>query len=221
MNEKVKMTWQGKIVAVQPRIRLTRSYDERQHTYLGYVLGIHGTLGSQPESSFLVAIGPKAHEEHKAQVGDHVAGASAPVADPELETAGYYKTSELQILAHAQSSGPGEKGPPFHALAPSLETYRAKGHRRLDARTYAAKCTTCVWGCKMPVEIIIDHWNRSRASDNVKRRFETFCYGPKDCSAYSAGPVRKVQGRKKWMVHEDDGDSTGQHSGDTVGQQWE
>ena len=100
------------------------------------------------------------------------------------------------------------QGAPFHLLAPELAAYRQHGHRRLDARTYESKCTTCVWGCKMPVEIIRDHWNRSRGPDNVTRRFETFCYGPADCTFYKAGPKRTVRGRKG-MVYEDDGDSTG------------
>jgi hypothetical protein len=30
------VSWQGAILGIQPRIRLTRSFDERAHTYLGY-----------------------------------------------------------------------------------------------------------------------------------------------------------------------------------------
>lgn len=39
--------WQGTILGVQPRIRLTRSFDERTHTYLGYALHLDGTVGGQ------------------------------------------------------------------------------------------------------------------------------------------------------------------------------
>jgi hypothetical protein len=67
--------------------------------------------------------------------------------------------------------------------AADLETYRSRGHRRLDTRTYDAKCTTCIWGCRMPVDMIIDHWNPSKK----QYRFETFCYGPKSCSFYRPG----------------------------------
>lgn len=35
-----KTAWSGRIIAVQPRIRLTRSFDERYHSYQGYVLRI-------------------------------------------------------------------------------------------------------------------------------------------------------------------------------------
>ena len=81
---------------------------------------------------------------------------------------------------------------PFLGVPPDLPTYRSRGHRRLDARTYEAKSATCIWGCRMPVEIIVDHWNPSKK----KYRFETFCYGPKICSFYRAGPTRRVPGRQ-------------------------
>lgn len=36
--------------------------------------------------------------------------------------------------------------------------YRERGHRRLDAQTYEAKCRACLWGCRMPVDMIVDPW---------------------------------------------------------------
>lgn len=52
----------------------------------------------------------------------------------------------------------------------------------------------------MPVELIVDQWNpRVRG-----HRFETFCYGPKSCPAYRAGPTRKAPGRKKGMQWEEE-----------------
>lgn len=56
-----KVQWSGRIVAVQPRIRLTRSFDERSHSYLGYVLRIDGTDG-RPAGEFPIAVGEAAHE---------------------------------------------------------------------------------------------------------------------------------------------------------------
>lgn len=35
-------------------------------------------------------------------------------------------------------------------------------------------------------------------------RFETFCYGPRSCALYSAGPTRKVPGRKGMSYTEED-----------------
>ena len=44
----------------------------------------------------------------------------------------------------------------------------------------------------MPVTMIIDQWDPSKK----RYRYETFCYGPKSCSFYKPGPIRKVPGRK-------------------------
>ena len=52
----------------------------------------------------------------------------------------------------------------------------------------------------MPTEMIIDQWNPSRK----RYRFETFCYGPKNCSFYRPGPMRKVPGRKGMSYTEED-----------------
>ena len=81
-----------------------------------------------------------------------------------------------------------------------MDTYRRRGHRRLDTKTYESKCSTCMWGCRMPVEIIVDHWNPSKK----KYRFEAFCYGPKSCLLYRAGATRKVPGRDGMTWEEED-----------------
>jgi hypothetical protein len=78
--------------------------------------------------------------------------------------------------------------PPWRGVAPPLSVYRERGHRRLAARTYEEKCTTCLWGCQMAVEMIIDQRNPSRR----RYRTETFCYGPRSCPLYRSGPARKA-----------------------------
>ncbi len=192
-----KVAWSGHVIAVQPRIRLTRSFDERSHIYLGYVLCIDGTCGGQA-GEFLIAVGEAAHEKHRFQTGIELSGCSVPVEDPRKETAALYKTSGLKVVRNAKGETPA--GPPFLGVPPNLATYRSRGHRRLDARTYDTKCTICVWGCRMPVEMIIDQWNPSKK----QYRFETFCYGPKSCPLYRPGPARKVPGRKGMSYTEED-----------------
>ncbi len=59
-----KIAWSGRIKAVQPRIRLMRSFDERHHSYQGYVLRIDGTCGDEI-GEFLIAAGKAAHEKHR------------------------------------------------------------------------------------------------------------------------------------------------------------
>ena len=117
---------------------------------------------------------------------------------PRLETAELYKVSGLKFLARA--SEPEGAPPPFLGIPPPLQVYRERGHRRLAARTYTTSCTKCIWGCEMPVEMIIDQWNPSEK----RYRRETFCYGPKSCPLYKAGPTRKVPGRKGMSWEEED-----------------
>ena len=197
----MKLTWTGRLAAVQPRIRLMRSFDQRYHSYLGYVLLVDGRHG-ETTGEFLVAVGKAAHEKHAFQAGMEVQAESAPVDDPKKETAAYYKTSGIKILAAAgrPESESLSQGPPFMGIPPALDIYRERGHRRLDPRPYSAKCSTCIWGCRMAVEVIIDQWNPSQK----KYRFETFCYGPKSCTFYSSGPARIVPGRKGMSYTEED-----------------
>ncbi len=139
----VKTSWSGVLVAVQPRIRLTRSFDQRSHTYQGYLLRIHGALGEEWRE-LLVAVGEAAHAHHQFRAGDHLSGEGVPVADPDTEIADLYKVSKLRVLER----GPDAAGtaPPWLGVPPSLPVYRQRGHRRLDARTYDGKCTRCMWG---------------------------------------------------------------------------
>jgi hypothetical protein len=128
-----------------------------------------------------------------------------------METAEFYKVSGLKVLSQAPADQ--RNPPPWLGVPLDLPVYRKRGHRRLAARTYNTKCQICIWGCRMPVEMIIDHWNPSQR----RYRFETFCYGPLSCRLYKAGPTRKVPGRKGMVwVEEDwvDEDATGHREPD-------
>ena len=192
-----KLSWQGTVIAVQPRIRLTRSFDQRSHSYLGYALRLQGQIGDQ-EREFLIGIGKAAQAKHQFQVGDMVSGRSAPVADPRLEPVDYYKTAGLKVIQREDTDD--HTPPPWHVVPPDLEVYRWRGRRRLSARTYTSKCIDCIWGCQMAVQMIVDHWNPQQK----RYRIETFCYGPKSCPLYKAGPTRKVPGRRGMSWEEED-----------------
>jgi hypothetical protein len=184
-----KLRWGGALISIQPRIRLGHSFDQRAHTYLGYALRVRGNIESEIRE-FLVGVGEGAHAKHQFRVGDVVSGEAQPAADPRLETVEFYKVSKLKVTARgvAEEIQP----PPWHGIPPPLLIYRERGHRRLAAQTYEKKCTNCMWGCEMAVEMIIDQWNPS-----VRRyRRETFCYGPLSCPLYRSGPTRKVPGRR-------------------------
>jgi len=192
-----KLSWQGNVISIQPRIRLLRSFDQRSHSYLGYVLSVDGVIGNE-EREFLVGIGKGAQAKHVFSVGDVVSGQCQPVEDKRTETAEFYKVSKLKILERSEEQE--RQIPPWIGVPVDLQIYRARGHRRLDARTYEAKCRSCIWGCRMGVEMIIDQWNPSQK----RYRYETFCYGPKSCGLYKAGSTRKVPGRKGMTWEEED-----------------
>jgi hypothetical protein len=192
----MKIDWQGAITSVQPRFRLMRSFDERHHTYLGYALRVRGKIDGRDTEAWF-GVGPAAHERHGFEVGQVARGQAHPVADDRLEPVEFYKVSGVTVVRRER---PPDRPPPWHGTAPPIDVYRDRGHRRLAARTYAsAACSSCVWGARMPVEIIVDHWN----PDQKRYRFETFCYGPKSCPRYRPGPTRKVPGRRG-MTHEEE-----------------
>lgn len=193
----IKTSWHGTIASIQPRIRLYRSFDERSHSYLGYSLEVDGLIGNEARS-FTIGIGKGAQDRHRLQHGDVVSGASHPVAVARTEAVELYKTSAFKV--EHRGAAADATSPPWHGVPPNLTVYRQRGHRRLSARTFRAKCRSCIWGCRMPTEMTIDHWNPT-----VKRwRFETACYGPKSCPLYRPGPNRRVPGRNGMVWIEED-----------------
>jgi len=172
------------------------SFDESSHNYLGYSLRVRGFI-NDAEQELSVGIGKAAQKKHQFCIGDEIEGECLPVADQRLESVEFYKATKLKKTG---SDNTNTAPPPWETIPPDLDVYRQRGHRRLSAQTYGKKCITCLWGCRMPVEIIIDNWNPSRR----KYRFETFCYGPLSCAHYKAGPTRKVEGRNGMIWEEED-----------------
>ena len=164
--------------------------------YLGFVLQIRGTVDHEARD-FTVGIGPTAQATHDVHAGHTVTGFAEPVVHPQLESCEFYKVSGLRVVSVREV---GDATPPWRGRPPGLAVYRARGHRRLDARTYTTHCRPCVWGCRMPVELIVDQWNPQRRQFRV----ETFCYGPKSCPLYRAGPTRQVPGRRGMRWTEED-----------------
>ena len=196
MVESEKIIWRGTILGIQPRIRLLRSFDQRNHQYLGYALNIQGVMTGQ-DANFWIGIGKGAQAKHQFKVGYVISGECLPVEDQRTETVVFYKVSKLKLLNASETKN---TPPPWLGTPPELKIYRQRGHRRLDGRTYKSNCISCIWGCNMAVEMIIDQWNPSKK----RYRQETFCYGPKSCSLYKAGPTRKVPGRKGMSWEEED-----------------
>ena len=74
-----KLQFKGTIQSIQPRIRLTRSFDESSHSYLGYTLKIKGIIDDAGRD-FSIGIGKVAHAKHQFKAGDEVSGECLPVA---------------------------------------------------------------------------------------------------------------------------------------------
>ena len=187
----------GKIISIQPRIRLKRCFDESSHEYLGYAMMLDGELDGQ-QTLFSIGISKATHTKHQMKVNDTTTGDCLPVPHADLESTQYYKVSNLKVISQGAA---GSTSSPWELVPPELEVYRERGRRRLSARTYETKCRSCMWGARMPVEIIIDNWNLRSQKAN---RFETFCYGPLNCKFYKAGPTRKVEGRHGMVWVEED-----------------
>jgi hypothetical protein len=58
----IKAPWTGRLTSFQPRIRLDRSFDQRDYSYLGHVLAVDGVLGGEP-AEVGVAFGQAAQRE--------------------------------------------------------------------------------------------------------------------------------------------------------------
>jgi hypothetical protein len=142
---KEKIPWHGLLISVQPRIRLSRSFDQRSHTYLGYTLPVRGSVGTDARE-FLLGVGQGAHAEHQFRAGDTVSGDALPVVDPRLEMVEFYKIGNLKV--RGREADEETPPPPWHGVPPPLSVCGERGHRRLAARTYQKK--VCALHLGMP-----------------------------------------------------------------------
>ena len=132
----MKLPWTGHIISIQPRIRLTRSFDERYHSYLGYSLLIDGTINNEV-CEFSIGVGKAAQQKHQFQIGDEVSGESFPVADKQKEPVEFYKTSRLKVISRSfiETEPPPWHGVPVGARPPHRAvSARLRSRRDGDAR---------------------------------------------------------------------------------------
>jgi len=96
-----KLLFAGRVVAIQPRIRLMRSFDQRHHSYLGYLLRIDGTIGGLA-NTITVGIGKALQAKHCIEAGYEVEGMCLPVHDPHLEPVSNYRVSMFNVISRSQ-----------------------------------------------------------------------------------------------------------------------
>jgi hypothetical protein len=138
INDRGKILWSGNVISVQPRIRLTRSFDQRSHSYLGYVLQVDGVAGEE-KRTFTIGIGKGAHAKHRFRAGDVISGKSEAVRDTRTEAAEYYKASALKVIE--RNDGPAGPPPPWRGIPPELAIYCARGHGRTQRANVIANLT--------------------------------------------------------------------------------
>jgi hypothetical protein len=71
MNAKIAWSWA--VTAVQPRIRLTRSFDERSHT-IWVTCCVSREQSAESLLNFEWALGSGTHAKHQLRIGDHIEG---------------------------------------------------------------------------------------------------------------------------------------------------
>ena len=185
MAEQRKVKFAGVIRSVQPRSNVWRyRLDNRTHSTTGYNVFLSG-VAEDEEKQFAVAISEKQQEKLKFHIGDEICGTAWTKKNPKWEYADYYRAGGLKKKKEAPPPDE-EVASPWVGEVPSLEVYDWRGCRMLDARTYKGKCFTCKWSCMANVAIEYD-WGVSQ-----KFRFESFCYGPKNCKLYKMGKPRSV-----------------------------
>ena len=184
-----KILFNGIVLAVQPRSNVWRyRLDNRTHSLTGYNLFLDGEVDGE-ERSLSVAISEKQQEKSVFRIGDEIKGSAWTKEYPEREYADYYRCGNLKKLFSAKQHD-SDQAPPWKTDVPSLSVYDWRGCRMLDTRCWKGKCFSCIWAAMANVTIEYDWGVRQ------KFRFESFCYGPKNCKFYKMGRPRAVPDKR-------------------------
>lgn len=180
-----KIKFRGHIISVQPRSNVWRyRLDNRNHSTTGYNIFLAGVADDEARQ-FSVAVSEKQQEKLRFHIGDEISGTAWTKKYVKWEYADYYRAGSLKKLSAAVTVDEDSISP-WTGEVPELSVYDWRGCRMLDTRTYKSKCFTCKWACMANVAIEFD-WGISQ-----KFRFESFCYGPKNCKLYKMGKPRAV-----------------------------
>ena len=195
-NAQNKITFSGVILSVQPRSDVWRyRLDNRTHTMTGYNVFLKGTAEGE-EKSFAVAISEKNQQKYHFHIGDEISGSAWTKLHPKLEYADYYRVGALKKISEVPAPDEDAKSP-WLGEVPELAVYDRRGCRMLDTKIWKGKCFKCKWACMANVTIEYN-WGVSQ-----KHRFESFCYGPKNCELYDMGNVRSVPDKDLGTLYDD------------------
>lgn len=184
-EEQFKIRFEGEILSIQPRSNVWRYLiDNRTHSLTGYNIFLKG-IANETEKEFVVAISERQQMKCGFCIGDKIKGTGWTKKYPELEYADYYRAGALVKIAVSGTAEGGNQAP-WRNPVPDLATYAWRGARMLDAKCWKNKCFQCKWAAMANVAIEYDF------GVSQKHRFESFCYGPKNCKFYKMGRARAV-----------------------------
>ncbi|MDR1185722.1 MAG: hypothetical protein LBK67_13155 [Coriobacteriales bacterium] len=186
MAEQIKIQWCGQIVSIQPRSNVWRyRLDNRTHSHAGYNLFINGEADGSEKTS-VIAISEIQQQKLGFRIGDIASGTAWTKKYPKWEYADYYRAGALKRIAANDEPIDESSAPPWQGPVPELAVYAWRGARILSKASWQSKCFKCKWAAMANVAIEYD-WGISQ-----KRRFESFCYGPKSCKYYKFGKAPLV-----------------------------
>jgi hypothetical protein len=178
----------GIVIAVKPRLTLTKFEGQTTAKCHGHLLTMEGTRQSDGEArpspgQFTMAIGPAVQEQRQIRPGDLLRGTAHPVPEGLPDTlADLYRVGTVHLVARAGDPGTAPPLPPDpprtdRPLTPE-ETEKA-ARRPLNPANLAVDgdCFLCPYGLVVPVVRLSDP--RSFRSGNWSH--VPACLGPEDC----------------------------------------
>ncbi|MBC7806906.1 MAG: hypothetical protein H7145_12235 [Akkermansiaceae bacterium] len=178
----------GTVTSVRARLTLAKFESETHPTSDGHYLRISGTRtsGANPPEpgTFLVAVGPKAHEEKRFAVGDLVRGDGDPVPETNRDVcADLYRARTVHVLARAKDQNMLRPPDPPRTDAPLTPEAATKAARRLlDPANLdqSGFCEPCPYGTMVAVVRLSDPRDLRRG---IWSKVPA-CLGPADCPHY-------------------------------------
>ena len=191
-----KISFKGIIRSVQSRSNVWRyRLDNRTHSMTGYNIFLKGSVEGE-EREFVVAISEKQQQKMRFHIGDEILGTAWTKMYPQLEYADFYRAGALKKISAVEAADE-ESSSPWLGEVPELSVYDWRGCRMLDTRCWKGKCFTCKWACMANVAIEYN-WGSTQ-----KFRFESFCYGPKNCKNYKMGKPRAVPDKQLGSLYDE------------------
>lgn len=191
-----KISFQGTILSVQPRSNVWRyRLDNRTHSLTGYNIFLTGEAEDEPRQ-FVVAISERQQMKLRCRIGDVISGTGWTKRYPDLEYADYYRAGALRKMTENPVADTAHSEP-WTDEVPDLSIYDWRGCRLLDKTRWNKQCFTCKWAAMANVTIEYN-WGVSQ-----RFRFESFCYGPKNCRLYKMGRPRAVPDKQLGSVYDE------------------